>query len=215
MCHENPLWGAPRIHGELLKLGINVAQSTVAKYMPRRRGPASPGWRAFLRNQTAHIACIDLFAVPTIGFKLVYGLVILRLERRRLIWTNATTNPTAEWLARQITEAFPWDEAPRYLIRDRDTSYGAVFTRRLRTMGIRDRPTAPRSPWQNGHAEWLIGSIRREYLDHVVVLEETHLCRLLAMYRAYYNGARTHLTLDKDTPIHRPVRAIGRIGSVV
>ena len=173
ISRDNPLWGAPRIHGELLKLGIDIAQSTVAKYMSRRHGPRSPGWQAFLRNHTAHIAGVDLFVVPTIGFKLLYGLVILRLERRRLVWTDVTANPTAEWIARQITEAFPWDEAPRYLIRDRDTSYGAAVTRRLRAMGIRDRPITPRSPWQNGHVERLIGSIRRECLDHVVVLGET------------------------------------------
>jgi len=158
ISRDNPLWGAPRIHGELLKLGIDIAQSTVAKYMSRRHGPRSPGWQAFLRNHTAHIAGVDLFVVPTIGFKLLYGLVILRLERRRLVWTNVTANPTAEWIARQITEAFPWDDAPRYLIRDHDTSYGAAVTRRLRAMGIRDRPITPRSPWQNGHfetADWL------------------------------------------------------------
>ena len=137
MSRDNPLWGAPRIHGELLKLGINIAQSTVAKYMPRRRGPPSTGWPAFLRNHTAQIAAIDLFVVPTMGFKLLYGLVILRLDRRRLVWTNVTANPTADWIARQITEAFPWDTAPRYLIRDRDTAYGVVVTRRLRAMGIR------------------------------------------------------------------------------
>jgi hypothetical protein len=148
MSRDNPLWGAPRLHGELLKLGIDIAQSTVAKYMPRRRGPSSPGWRIFLRNHTSHIAAIDLFVVSTIGFKLLYGLVILRLERRRLVWTNVTANPTAEWIARQITEAFPWGEAPRYLIRDRDTAYGVAVTRRLRVMGIRDRPITPCSPWQ-------------------------------------------------------------------
>jgi transposase InsO family protein len=161
ISRDNPLWGAPRIHGELLKLGVDIAQSTVAKYMSRHHGPRSPGWQAFLRNHTAHIAGVDLFVVPTIGFKLLYGLVILGLERRRLVWTDVTANPTAEWIARQITEAFPWDEAPRYLIRDRDTSYGAAVTRRLRAMGIRDRPITPRSPWQNGHVERLIGSIPR------------------------------------------------------
>ena len=192
MSRDNPLWGAPRIHGELLKLGIDIAQSTVAKYMLRRRGPPSPGWRAFLRNHTAHIAAIDLFVVSTIGFKLLYGMVILRLERRRLAWTNVTANPTADWIARQITEAFPWDEAPRYLIRDRDTAYGVAVTRRLRAMGIRDRPITPRSPWQNGHVERLIGSIRRECLDHVVVFGESHLRHLLANYAIYHNGcART------------------------
>ena len=153
ISRDNPLWGAPRIHGELLKLGIDIGQSSVAKYMPRRRGPPSPGWRAFLRNHTAHIAAIDLFVVPTIGFRLLYGLVILRLERRRLIWTNVTAHPTADWIARQITEAFPWDTAPRYLIRDRDTVFGVAVTRRLQAMGIRDRPITPRSPWQNGHVD--------------------------------------------------------------
>ena len=162
----------------------------------------------------AHIATVDLFVVPTIGFKLLYGLVILHLERRRLVWTNVTANPTAEWIARQIVEAFPWDEAPRYLIRDRDTSCGAAVTRRLRTMGIRDRPIAPRSPWQNGHVERLIGSIRRECLDHVVVLGETHPRHLLAKFGAYYNGARTHLALNKDAPLHRPVQTVGRIEPV-
>ena len=214
ISQDNPLWGAPRIHGELLKLGIDIAQSTVAKYMCRRRGPPSTGWRAFLRIHTAHIAAIDLFVIPTVGFKLLYGLVILRLERRRLVWINVTAHPTAEWIARQITEAFPWDEAPRYLIRDRDTSYGVSVTRRLRAMGIRDRPISPRSPWQNGHVERLIGSIRRECLDHVVALGEGHVRHLLANYQAYHNGVRTHLALDKDAPLRRPPQTVGEIASI-
>jgi len=175
MSMENLLWGAPRIHGELLKLGFSVAQSTVATYMVKRREPPSQGWRTFLRNHAPDIAAMDLFVVPTIGFKLLYGFVIVRLSRRDLVWINVTTNPTAEWIARQITEAFPWNEDPRYLVRDRDRIYGAVVTRRLRAMGIRDKPTAPASPWQNGFAERLIGSIRRECLDHIVVLGEEHL----------------------------------------
>jgi len=175
MSMENLVWGAPRIHGELLKLGFSVAQSTVATYMVKRRGPPSQGWRTFLRNHVPDIAAMDLFVVPTIGFKLLYGFVIVRLSRRDLVWINVTTNPTAEWIARQITEAFPWNEDPRYLVRDRDRIYGAVVTRRLRAMGIRDKPTAPASPWQNGFAERLIGSIRRECLDHIVVLGEEHL----------------------------------------
>ena len=150
MSVENSLWGAPRIHGELLKLGFAVAQSSVAKYMVKRRGAPSQGWRTFLRNQAPDIAAMDLFAVPTIGFKLLYSFVIIRLDRRDLVWINVTTNPTAEWVARQITEAFPWDGAPGYMIRDRDRIYGAVVTRRLRAMGIRDKPIAPASPWQNG-----------------------------------------------------------------
>jgi transposase InsO family protein len=155
---ENQLWGAPRIHGELLKLGFRVAQSTVAKFMVERRGPPSQGWRTFLRNHAPDIAARDLFVVPTIGFKLLYDFVIVRIDRRDLVWVNVTTNPTAERVARQITEAFPWDGAPGYMIRDRDRIYGAVLRRRLRAMGIRDKPTAPASPWQNGVAERLIGS---------------------------------------------------------
>jgi transposase InsO family protein len=165
MSTENPLWGAPRIHGELLKLGFSVAQSTVAKYMVKRRGPPSQGWKTFLRNHAPDIAAMDMFLLPTIGFKLLYGFVIVRIDRRDLVWINVTTNPTAEWIARQITEAFPRDGAPRYMIRDRDRIYGAVVTRRLRAMGIRDKPIAPASPWQNSFAERLIGSIRRECLD--------------------------------------------------
>jgi transposase InsO family protein len=164
---ENPLWGAPRIHGELLKLGFEVAQSSVAKYMVRRRGPPSQGWRTFLQNHAPDTVAMDLFVVPTISFSLLYALVVVRLGRRELVWVNVTANPTAEWIARQITEAFPWDDAPRYLIRDRDRIYGTFFTRRLRAMGIRDKPTAPASPWQNGFAERLIGSIRRECVDHL------------------------------------------------
>ena len=213
MSMENLLWGAPRIHGELLKLGFSVAQSTVATYMVKRRGPPSQGWRTFLRNHAPDIAAMDLFVVPTIGFKLLYGFVIVRLSRRDLVWINVTTNPTAEWIARQITEAFPWNEGPRYLVRDRDRIYGAVVTRRLRAMGIRDKPTAPASPWQNGFAERLIGSIRRECLDHIVVLGEEHLRRILKNYAAYYNGVRTHRSLNKDAPISRPVQRFGVIRS--
>jgi len=213
MSMENLLWGAPRIHGELLKLGFEVAQSTVAEYMVKRRGPPSQGWRTFLRNHAPDIAAMDLFVVPTIGFKLVYGFVIVRLHRRDLVWTNVTTNPTAEWVARQITEAFPWDGAPRYMIRDRDRIYGTVVTRRLRAMGIRDKPIAPASPWQNGFAERLIGSIRRECLDHVVVLGEAHLRRILKSYADYYNSVRTHRSLHKDAPISRPIHQTGIIRS--
>ena len=211
MSTENLLWGAPRIHGELLKLGFEVAQSSVAKYMVKRRGPPSQGWRTFLRNHAPEVAAMDLFVVPTIGFKLLYGLVVVRIHRRDLVWINVTANPTAEWVARQITEAFPWNEAPRYMIRDRDRIYGAVVTRRLRAMGIRDKPTAPASPWQNGFAERLIGSIRRECLDHVIVLGEVHLRRILRSYADYYNGFRTHQSLNKDTPNSRLVQRSGAI----
>src|SRR5258705_336062 len=179
MSVENPLWGAPRIHGELLKLGFEVAQSSVAKYMVKRRGPPSQGWRTFLHNHAPDIAAMDLFVVPTIGFDLLYGFVIVRLDRRDLVWINVTAHPTAEWVARQMTEAFPWNEAPRYMIRDHDCIYGAVVTRRLRARGIRDKPTAPASPWQNRRAEWLNGSIRRECLDHVIIPGQAQLRRNL------------------------------------
>src|SRR4030088_3816835 len=213
MSLANPPWGAPRIHGELLKLGIEVAQSTVAKYMARRgRGP-SQTWNTFLRNHTAGIAATDFLIVPTIGFRLLFVLVVLRHQRRRVISLSVTANPTAEWIARQITHAFPWSEAPDYLIRDRDGSYGHAVTRRLAAMGIRDHPMAPRSPWQNGHAERLIGSIRRECLGHVVVFGEAHLRRILAAYTGYYNELRTHLSLGKDAPSNRPIRRLGKLAA--
>src|SRR5271167_1661940 len=174
MSIANPLWGAPRIHGELLMLGIEIGQTSVAKYMVKRREPPSQGWKTFLRNHADGIAAIDLFVVPTISFRLLYGLLILRHDRRQILWLGVTAHPTAEWIARQLTEAFGWEQAPRYLIRDRDCVYGEAFKRRIRAMCIRDRPTAPRSPWQNGHAERLIGSIRWECLDHIVVFGEAH-----------------------------------------
>ena len=211
MSLDNPLWGAPRIHGELLKLGFELAQSSVAKYMVKRCGPPSQGWLTFLRNHAPNIATMDLFVVPTIGFDLLYALVIVRLERRDLVWINVTANPTAEWVARQITEAFPWNEAPRYLIRDRDRVYGDVVKHRLRAMGIRDKPIAAGSPWQNGFAERLIGSIRRECVDHVVALGEAHLHRVLRSYVRYYNESRTHRSLNKDAPFHRATERIGAI----
>jgi len=188
MSISNPLWGAPRIHGELLKLDIAIGQTSVAKYMAKRRGPPSQGWKTFLRNHADGIAAIDLFVVPTISFRLLYGLLIMGHGRRQVIWFGVTTHPTAEWIANQITEACGWEQLPRYLIRDRDGAYGEVFIRRIRSMGIRDQPTSPRSPWQNGYAERLIGSIRRECLDHVVVLGECHLRHLLLSCMKYYNG---------------------------
>jgi transposase InsO family protein len=215
MSKENPLWGAPRIHGELLMLGIEVAQSTVAKYMERPpRRPSSPGWKTFLRNHAAGIASIDLFVVRTISFKLLYGLAILHHGRRRLVTINVTSNPTAEWIAGQVTEAFPWDEAPRYLIRDHDGAFGPAYTRRVRSMGIRDHPIAARSPWLNGHVERLIGSIRRECLDHTIVFGEAHLRRVLKTYASYYNQARTHLSLHKDAPNFRRPQPLGIIAAL-
>jgi transposase InsO family protein len=211
MSIANPLWGAPRIHGELLKLGIDIGQTSVAKYMARRRGPPSQGWKTFLNNHADGIAAMDLFVVPTISFRLLYGLLIMGHGRRQILWFGVTSHPTAEWMANQLTEACGWEQAPRYLIRDRDGVFGELFVRRLRSMGIRDRPTSPRSPWQNGFAERLIGSIRRECLDHVVVFGERHLRHILLSYMKYYNEVRTHLSLEKDTPVSRAVERTGHI----
>src|ERR1700746_886212 len=208
---ENPHWGAPRIHGELLKLGFEVAQSSVAKYMVKRRRPPSPGWRTFLHNHAPDIAAMDLFVVPTIGFDLLYAFLIVRLDRRDLARINVTTNPTAEWVARQLTEAFPWGGAPGIMTRARDRIYATVVTRRLHAMGIRNKPIAPASPWQNGFAERLIGSIRRECLDHIIVFGEAHLGWVVKPYARYYDETRTHLALDKDAPRSRTVKRAGRI----
>jgi transposase InsO family protein len=214
MSIANPLWGAPRIHGELLKLGIDVGQTTVAKYMEKGRSPPSQGWKTFLRNHADGIASIDMFVVPTVSFRLLYGLLILQHARRELLWLGVTAHPNAQWIAQQLTEAYGWKETPRYLIRDRDSAYGETFIRRVGAMGIRDRPITSRSPWQNGCAERLIGSIRRDCLDHVIVFGERHLRHLLQSYQEYYNQARTHLSLHKDTPVPREVRAVGRVLSV-
>ena len=211
MSLANPLWGAPRIHGELLKLGFAVAQSTVAKYMATLGDRPGQTWRTFLRNHADGIAAMDLFVVPTVGFKLLFAWVVLRHDRRRLVSFGVTAHPTAAWVSQQITEAFPWDTAPTYLLRDRDAVYGVEVRKRLKAMGIRDRPIAPRSPWQNGHVERLMGSIRRECLDHMLVLGEVHLRRVLAAYAGYYNEARTHLALGKDAPNGRPIQRNGSI----
>jgi transposase InsO family protein len=214
MSRENPLWGAPRIHGELLMLGIEGAESTVSRYMDRRRRPPSQGWKTFLRNHAAGIASLDLFVVRTISFKLLYGLVILRRARRRLVTISVTANPTAEWIAGQVTDAFPWDEAPSHLIRDRDGAFGPAYTHRSRAMEIRDHPTAARSPWRNGHVERLIGSIRRESLEHLVVFDEAQLRRVLKNYASYYNQVRTHLSLDKNAPDFRRPQKLGNIAAI-
>ena len=202
MSVANPLW-VPRIHGELLKLGIDVGQTTVAKYMARRGQPPSQGWKTFLRNYADGIASMDLFVVPTISFRLLYVFLILQHSRRELVWLGVTARPSAHWIARQLTEAYGWQQPPRYIVRDRDCVYGAVVIQRLRAMGIRDRPISPRSPWQNGYSERLIGSIRRECLDHVVVFSERHLRHLLNSYQKYYNEARTHLSLGRADPACR------------
>jgi putative transposase len=214
ISQANPRWGAPRIHGELLKIGIEVCQATVAKYMVRHRKPPSQTWRTFLSNHSGDLVSLDFFVVPTITFQLPFAFVILSHERRRVVHFAVTANPTAEWTARQLVEAFPWDHAPRYVLRDRDRAYGLEFSEMAKRMGIHEVLTAPRSPWQNAHLERLIGSIRRECLDHVIILNETGLRRVLKSYFAYYEQSRTHLSLDKDAPIRRPIQ-LPEMGRVV
>ncbi len=206
MAAANPLWGAPRIHGELLKLGISISERTVSRLLPRKRRPPSPTWKAFLANHLNQLVSIDFFTVPTATFRVLFVLVVLAHRWRRLIHFNVTEDPTAAWTAQQILEAFPEETAPRYLIRDRDQIYGECFRHRLRDMGISEVLTAPRSPWQNPFVERLVGSIRRECLDHVIVLGEKHLRRILKSYFDYYLGSRTHLSLDKDAPTTRVVQ---------
>jgi putative transposase len=214
MSSVNPLWGAPRIHGELLKLGITVSQATVSKYMLRPRRPPSQAWRTFLTNHARDLIALDFFTVPTATFRVLFVLVMLTHSRRRLVHFNMTEHPTAEWTARQLLEACVHEEAPGYLIRDRDQVYGERFCRQAKTLGVREVVIAPRSPWQNGYAERVIGSIRRECLDHVVVISERHLLRILSKYLAYYNGTRTHLSLGKDAPEPRSVQP-PRQGTIV
>jgi transposase InsO family protein len=214
MSKENPLWGAPRIHGELLKLGFEIAESMVSKYMIRRRGPPSQTWRTFLRNHADAIAAIDLCVVPTLTFECLFAFLVLGHGRRQLLWFAVARHPTAEWLAQQIVEAFPWGTAPTYLVRDNDGAYGRAFTNRVRAMGIRDHPISPRSPWQNPYVERLIGTLRRECLDHVLIYGERHLRRILTLYSLYYNETRTHLGLGKDTPLRRSIQRSGTIVTI-
>jgi putative transposase len=205
MATANPLWGAPRIHGELLKLGISVAERTVSRLMPKRRPRPSQTWRTFLANHVRDVVALDFFTVPTARLRVLFVLVVLAHHRRRVVHFNVTEHPTAHWTAQQIVDAFPDDCAPSYLLRDRDSIYGPAFRQRVKGMGIDELLTAPHSPWQNPLAERLIGSIRRECLNHVLVLSERHLRRILVRYFAYYHRARTHLALDKDAPDVRSV----------
>jgi putative transposase len=206
MWQANPTWGAPRIVGELRKLGIDVAKSTVEKYRVRPKRPSSPTWRAFLKNHVQDLVALDFLVVPTVTHKVLFVLVMLAHDRHRIVHFQVTEHPTAQWTAQQVVEAFPWDTAPRYLLRDRDRAYGASFRRRVRHMGIDEVLIAPRSPWQNPYVERMIGSIRRECLDHVIVLHERHLRRLLTEYFQYYHHWRTHRALDMDCPVPRPVQ---------
>ena len=216
MSRENPLWGTPRIQSELALLGRIVAESTVDQYRIIPRKPPSPTWRAFLDNHVRDIAAIDFFTVSTATFRILFAFVILRHDRRHVVHFNVTAHPTAEWTAQQIVEAFPFDEAPRFLIRDRDGIYGDVFQQRVMNLGVEQVICPPRSPWQNPYCERLVGSIRRECLDHVIVINEQHLHRILRSYFDYYLNARAHLSLDRNSPIARKVEPTcrGRIVAI-
>ncbi len=206
MSASNCLWGAPRLHGELLKLGIEVSQATVAKYMVKHRKPPSQPWRTFLENHVNQLVSVDFFVVPTVTFRILYVFLALAHDRRRIVHFNVTEHPTAEWTAAQIVQAFPWDKAPRFLLRDRDSIYGAAFRALVKNLDISEVLTAFRSPWQSPYVERLIGSIRRECLDHVVILNEISLRRHLVSYLDYYHGTRSHLSLGKDSPDGRAVQ---------
>jgi transposase InsO family protein len=214
MCRENPGWGAPRIHGELLKLGIDIGQSSVGKYMVRCRKPPSQTWRTFLENHAKQLVSIDFFTVPTIRFQVLYVFLVLAHDRRRILHFNVTAHPTAEWVGQQLREAFPFDQLPHYLLRDRDAIFGNDFREQVRDMGIREVLSAPRSPWQRAYIERVIGSIRRECLDHVIVFQESSLRRTLHSYFEYYHRSRTHLSLAKDSPEPRAIQP-PEMGSVV
>ena len=207
MSRANPLWGAPRIHGELLKLGICLAQRTVAKYMAHRtRRPPSQNWKAFLRNHLGSMVSVDFLTVPTLTLRVLYVLIVLSHPRRRLLHFNVVESPSAGWTAQQLREAFPFTSPPKYLLRDRDSIYGLEFQRRAEALGLEQLRIAPHSPWQSPYVERLVGSVRRECLDHVIVINPAHLHRLLKAYLAYYHRSRTHLSLDKDAPDQRPVQ---------
>ena len=206
-------WGAPRIHGELLKLGFEISQATVSKYLVRRAKPPSQSWRSFLNNHGLDIVAIDFFTVPTATFRILYVFLVLRHDRRRILHVNVTAHPTSSWTAQQMIEAFPFVSAPSHVLRDRNSVYGKTFRNRVAGMGINEVLIAPRSPWQNPYVERVIGSVRRECLDHVIILNERHLRRILRGYLDYYHSSRIHLSLAKDAPVSRPV-SVGQ-GTVV
>ena len=211
MCRENPGWGAPRIHGELLKLGFDLGESSVSKYMVRGRKPPSQTCRIFLDNHCTQLVSIDFFTVPTLRFQVLYVFLVLA---RRVLHRNVTAHATAKWTGQQLREAFPFDQVPPYLLRDRDAIFGTDFRDQVRDMGIREVLSAPRSPWQRAYIERVIGSIRRECLDHVIVFQESSLRRILASYLDYYHRSRTHLSLGKDSPEPRGIQP-PEMGSVV
>jgi putative transposase len=208
MANANPTWGSPRIHGELLKLGIKISERTVARLMPKKRNPPSQTWRTFLDNHVKDLVSIDFFVVPTATFRVLFVLLVLAHDRRRVIHFNVTDHPTGRWTGEQIIQAFPDGSEPRYLLRDRDGIYGEEFLDRIQAIGIKEIKTAPRSPWQNPFCERLIGSIRRDCLNHVIILGESHLRKILGRYFHYYHKYRTHLSIEKDAPEPRPIQAV-------
>ena len=214
MCRENPGWGAPRIHGELLKLGLHIGESSVSKYMVRSPRPPSQTWRTFLENHAQQLVSIDFFTVPTVRFQVLYVFLVLAHDRRRILHFNVNAHPTAEWTGQQLREAFPFGQLPRYLLRDRDTIFGSDFQDQVRDMAIREVLSAPRSPWQRAYVERVIGSIRRECLDHLIVFNEVSLRSTLRSYFHYYHKSRTHLSLAKDSPEARPIQPV-EMGPVV
>ncbi len=214
MSRDNIGWGAPRIHGELQLLGIHISQATVAKYMVHHPKPPSQTWRTFLNNHVKDLVSVDFFTVPMATFRIAYVFLVLRHDRREVVHFNVTEHPTAQWTAQQMVEAFPWEPAPHYLQRDRDKIYGASFRLRVHSLGMHEVLCAPRSPWQNPYVERLIGSIRRECLNHVIVFNELHLKKILRAYFSYYHTARTHLALDKQCPEPRAVERPGQ-GNVI
>jgi transposase InsO family protein len=216
MSASNVLWGAPRLHGELLKLGIEVSQASVAKYMVKHRKPPSQPWRTFLENHVKQLISVDFFVVPTVTFRILYVFIVLAHDRRRILHFNVTEHPTTEWAAAQLLQAFPWDSSPRFLLRDRDRIYGAAFRAQAKTLDITEVLTAFRSPWQSPYVERFIGSIRRECLNHVVIINEISLRRHMASYLDYYHGSRTHLSLGEDAPDERAVQAqeMGKIYAI-
>jgi putative transposase len=214
MATANPYWGAPRIHGELLKLGIEISERTVSRLMPRNRKPPSQTWRTFLDNHVKDLVSIDFFTVPTVTFRVLFVFVVLSHYRRRVVYFNVTEHPTASWTGQQIVQAFPEDTAPRYVLRDHDKIYGDAFQDRVSGMDIEEILTAPQSPWQSPFVERLIGSIRRDCVDHVIVLGERQLRRILTSYFAYYHDCRTHLSLEKDAPEPRTIQP-PMLGTVV
>jgi transposase InsO family protein len=215
MANDNPLWGAPRIHGEMLKLGFDISEATVQRYIPRKP-PRTTGqrWKTFLKNHSAEIVSLDFLVVPTITFKLLHVLVFLSHDRRKIIQFLVTDHPTSEWATQQLRNAFSDEETPKFLIRDRDRIFGEAFAHSVKALGIRPILTAYRSPWQNGYVERLIGSIRRECLDHMIIANESHLRGILQSYLQYYNTQRTHLGVNKDSPESRKVQTDGEIDKV-